>query len=635
MLVMVLPDAIRRSGGRQNAAVRLRPPGRRNLVIGAALLLAACSGRGGVASTAGVLRDRVPVRGADPRPGRSRRLEKQIAMLTKMAAHAPTRHRPRPRGVPRCHAPGGHGTDAAGRRHGDQGGREREPAHQRRLWLLRAGTQLRVLISPRSARGGGVPYADGVPERVLVGHGVVVDAVRRRRAGVRLVRARAGRAGAAERRRQRVRAPATPRTSRCYAEHGLTHHRLSIEWARIEPEEGRRDDAAIEHYRECSRPRAAAGIAPVGLPAPLHPAGLVHRGRRGRVRRRPRPLVLLAPPRRVLRRDVRRPRVRLEADQRAGRVRRRSTRTGGRRRPPRLAPGVRRCYGATLLAQRDAWRELRGGGAPVATIHNLSPIFAVDDTVPAATSAGALEELTWTVWMRADRDGVLELPGRAPRGGRRPPRGVRPRRLLVLRRDRRRPRRARSRRTRADRARRPDGLRAVERRARHRAAPPARRAARPAAADLRARRRHRRRRVARATSCASRSRSSRTRSPTASTSAASSTGPASTTTSGPTASTCRSACSTATPGRTQRGAAASSSPPPFTPAGLNPPDAPIRRSRGSFGGCSTRCSIPTFGRPSPARARDEGLCRHDGRVATARSDAGATRRTRPGEQPWK
>ena len=34
-----------------------------------------------------------------------------------------------------------------------------------------------------------------------------------------------------------------------YAEHGLRHHRLSIEWARIEPEEGRRDPAAIEHYR--------------------------------------------------------------------------------------------------------------------------------------------------------------------------------------------------------------------------------------------------------------------------------------------------------------------------------------------------------------------------------------------------
>src|SRR5205085_7412345 len=33
-----------------------------------------------------------------------------------------------------------------------------------------------------------------------------------------------------------------------YAQYGLPHHRLSIEWARLEPEEGKRDDAAIEHY---------------------------------------------------------------------------------------------------------------------------------------------------------------------------------------------------------------------------------------------------------------------------------------------------------------------------------------------------------------------------------------------------
>jgi beta-glucosidase len=64
--------------------------------------------------------------------------------------------------------------------------------------------------------------------------------------------------------------------------------------------------------------------------------------------------------------------------------------------------------GATLLAQRDAWRELRGGGKPVATIHNLSPIFARD----VGDLAARLNENTWTVWMRADRDGVLALPGR-------------------------------------------------------------------------------------------------------------------------------------------------------------------------------------------------------------------------------
>ena len=35
-----------------------------------------------------------------------------------------------------------------------------------------------------------------------------------------------------------------------FAELGLTHHRLSVEWARVEPEEGAYDQSAIAHYRE-------------------------------------------------------------------------------------------------------------------------------------------------------------------------------------------------------------------------------------------------------------------------------------------------------------------------------------------------------------------------------------------------
>jgi beta-glucosidase len=68
-----------------------------------------------------------------------------------------------------------------------------------------------------------------------------------------------------------------------------------------------------------------------------------------------------------------------------------------------------------LLAQRDAWRELRGGGQPVATIHNLSPFFALADNVQTDDMLAKLEAMYWTVWMRADRDGVLELPGRLAR----------------------------------------------------------------------------------------------------------------------------------------------------------------------------------------------------------------------------
>ena len=46
------------------------------------------------------------------------------------------------------------------------------------------------------------------------------------------------------------------------AELGLTHHRLSLEWARLEPEEGRHDDAAVSHYRDVLLSAREAGVTP-------------------------------------------------------------------------------------------------------------------------------------------------------------------------------------------------------------------------------------------------------------------------------------------------------------------------------------------------------------------------------------
>ncbi len=46
------------------------------------------------------------------------------------------------------------------------------------------------------------------------------------------------------------------------AELGLTHHRLSIEWARIEPTEGDHDQQAIDHYRRVLTVAHEAGISP-------------------------------------------------------------------------------------------------------------------------------------------------------------------------------------------------------------------------------------------------------------------------------------------------------------------------------------------------------------------------------------
>jgi beta-glucosidase len=43
---------------------------------------------------------------------------------------------------------------------------------------------------------------------------------------------------------------------------GHTAHRLSIEWARIEPEEGKFDEEAIEHYRKVLKALRARGLKP-------------------------------------------------------------------------------------------------------------------------------------------------------------------------------------------------------------------------------------------------------------------------------------------------------------------------------------------------------------------------------------
>jgi beta-glucosidase len=190
-----------------------------------------------------------------------------------------------------------------------------------------------------------------------------------------------------------------------YAAHGLTHHRLSIEWARIEPEEGKRDEAAIEHVMQVLTAACAAGVAPwVCLHHFTLPGWFTELGDGGFVDDHARSyhwarhvafcaetfgdLVYGWKP-----------------------VNEPSAYAG-------VYPHKKRRFdmlGAMLLAQRDAWRELRGAGKPVATIHDLSPVFAVADTLPADQMRDRVEAMIWNIWMKADRDGVLELPGKAPR----------------------------------------------------------------------------------------------------------------------------------------------------------------------------------------------------------------------------
>ena len=198
-----------------------------------------------------------------------------------------------------------------------------------------------------------------------------------------------------------------------FAAHGLTHHRLSIEWARIEPTAGRRDMAAVEHYREILEAARAAGVSPwvclhhFTLPGWFTELGDgAFRDDHARSYYWARHVAFCAENFGDLVfgwKPINEPFAYAAASYLLGQY------------PPRRTNPAQmlEAYRGVLLAQRDAWRELRGAATPVATVHNLSPLFPIDDSVPAEHNTTAIDELMWEVWMRADRDGVLAIPGRA------------------------------------------------------------------------------------------------------------------------------------------------------------------------------------------------------------------------------
>ena len=194
-----------------------------------------------------------------------------------------------------------------------------------------------------------------------------------------------------------------------YRSLGLTQHRLSIEWARIEPEEGRVDEAAVAHYRAVLAAAREEGIEPwvclhhFTLPAWFAAAGGF-----------------------------------LEPANRTGAWLRHVERIAERfgdlvagwkpvNEPNAYAflgwlgmgfpPGVRdtaaflAALEAIELATAEASARLRQTRLPVASIRSLSPIVALDEE--SAGTADFIDTCNWRAWMRLHRDGVLEIPGRA------------------------------------------------------------------------------------------------------------------------------------------------------------------------------------------------------------------------------
>jgi beta-glucosidase len=193
---------------------------------------------------------------------------------------------------------------------------------------------------------------------------------------------------------------------------GLRHHRLSIEWARIEPEDGVRDAAAIAHYREVLQAARAAGITPwvclhhFTLPGWFAGAGgfFVEENRTDRWARHVDFMAetfgdLVGGWQPVN-----------ETNYYAAAAYR------GRGWPPGHDDREEWAYvsEAVQLASAEAAVRLKQTGAPVSSIFGLSCEVEFDREPATAARAASLRAVNWDAGLGLFRDGVLRTPGREP-----------------------------------------------------------------------------------------------------------------------------------------------------------------------------------------------------------------------------
>ncbi len=193
---------------------------------------------------------------------------------------------------------------------------------------------------------------------------------------------------------------------------GLTHHRLSLEWARLEPEEHVHDSAAIAHYRAVLEAARDVGIAPwvclhhFTLPRWFADAGgyLVDANRTGPWSRH----------------------VEFVAETFGDLVGgwqpvnetnyyARAAYGGGGWPPGHDDRGERALAEEGIqLATAEAARRLRQTGAPVVSIFGLSPIVVQDDGGSSSETAQKILDALWSPGLGLFKDGVLRVRGREP-----------------------------------------------------------------------------------------------------------------------------------------------------------------------------------------------------------------------------
>lgn len=200
------------------------------------------------------------------------------------------------------------------------------------------------------------------------------------------------------------------------AEYGLEHHRLSIEWARVEPAEGTHDGAAVEHYTDMLQAARDAGLK---IWVTLHHFTLPgwfsdDRGGflddRGRSYHWARHVDWMGETFGDLVhgwKPINEPAAYAFGSYLMGAF------PPGIADPRQFAKALR----AVHLANFDAHRLLKSGGKPVATIMNLSPVHpAVRGREPqereqAEAMTKLVDQTIFGCWIGALRDGVLAIPG--------------------------------------------------------------------------------------------------------------------------------------------------------------------------------------------------------------------------------
>jgi beta-glucosidase len=196
---------------------------------------------------------------------------------------------------------------------------------------------------------------------------------------------------------------------RLLASLGLSHHRLTIDWARVEPEPGVHDPAAVAHYRDVLTAALEAGIEPwvclhhFTLPRWFADiGGFVPESNRGDFWTRH--VEFIAETFGDLARGW-------QPVNETNYYAVAAYRGGG------WPPGhddrgeCAQVSRAMQLATAEAAVRLRQTGAPVASIFGLSAIEALDDSPRTTALADRLDALNWQAGLVLFRDGVLRVPG--------------------------------------------------------------------------------------------------------------------------------------------------------------------------------------------------------------------------------